>query len=65
MRATQWNRLMEVLFLSYRLPGYKVSLMREGCCNAEHNTIRTPEDVFAIKSPEYDNDLLETAQMPA
>ena len=51
--------------MSYRLPRYRVSLVREGSCASEHNVIRTPEDVFAIMAPEYDNAVVETAQMLA
>ena len=51
--------------MSYRLPRYRVSLVREGSRASEHNAIRTPEDVFAIMSPEYENAVVETAQMLA
>ena len=51
--------------MSYRLPRYKVSLVREGSCPSAHNTIRTPEDVAAIMGPEYENAVVETAQMLA
>ena len=51
--------------MSYRLSRYRVSLVREGSTRAEHNTIRTPDDVFAIMAPEYNNAVVETAQMLA
>ena len=51
--------------MSYRLPRYKVLLVREGNCASEHNTIRTPDDVFAVMSPEYENAVVEMAQMLA
>lgn len=51
--------------MSYRLPRYKVALVREGSCPSAHKTIRTPEDVAAIMGPEYGNAVVETAQMLA
>ena len=51
--------------MAYRLPRYRVALVREGSCTAEQKTIRTPEDVFAIMGPEYENAVVETAQMLA
>jgi hypothetical protein len=38
--------------MSYRLPRYRVFLIREGSCNSDHNAIHSPEDVFAIMVPE-------------
>lgn len=51
--------------MSYRLPRYRVSLVREGSYAVDHNTIRTPEDVFAIMGPEYETAVVETAMMLA
>ena len=51
--------------MSYRLPRYRVSLVREGSRSSDHNAIRSPEDVFAIMDPEYENAVVETAQMLA
>ena len=51
--------------MSYRLPRYRVSLVREGSRASDHNVIQSPEDVFAIMSPEYENAVVETAQMLA
>ena len=51
--------------MSYRLPRYRVSLVREGSRSSDHNAIRSPEDVFAIMDSEYENAVVETAQMLA
>ena len=51
--------------MPYRLPRYFVSLIREGSCLSNLKAIRTPEDVFAIMAPGYDNAVVETAQMLA
>ena len=51
--------------MSYRLPRYKVTLAREGSCVSAHNAIRSPEDIFAIMAQEYENAVVETAQMLA
>ena len=51
--------------MSYRLPRYRVALVREGSCLSEQKTIRTPEDVFAIIGQEYENSVVETAMMLA
>ena len=51
--------------MAYRLPRYKVTLAREGSCVATHNEIRSPEDIFAIMVEEYENAVVETAQMLA
>ena len=51
--------------MSYRLPRYRVSLVREGSCAAEQKAIRSPEDIFTIMGPEYANAVGETAQMLA
>ena len=51
--------------MSYRLPRYRVSLIREGSCTTECKIIRTPEDVFSIIAPEYDNAAVEKVHMLA
>ena len=51
--------------MSYRLPRYRVALVREGSCLSEQKTIRSPEDVFAIIGLEYENSVVETAMMLA
>src|SRR5450830_721158 len=51
--------------MSYRLPRYRVSLVREGSSMAECKAIRSPEDVFAVMNSEYANAVVETAQMLA
>ena len=51
--------------MSYRLPRYKITLVREGSCSSELKMIRTPEDVAAIMSPEYENAAVEIAYMMA
>ena len=51
--------------MSYRVPRYRVTLVREGSCITQQKTIRTPEDVFAIMGPEYENAVVETARMLA
>ena len=51
--------------MSYRLPRYRVALVREGSCLSEQKTIRSPKDVCAIMGPEYENAVVETAMMLA
>jgi DNA repair protein RadC len=51
--------------MPYRLPRYRVSLVREGSRTAEHKAINCPEDVFTIMKLEYENAVVETAQMLA
>ena len=51
--------------MAYRLPRYKVTLVREGSCVSAHNAIRSPEDIFVIMAQEYENAVVETAQMLA
>ena len=46
--------------MSYRLPRYRVSLVREGSCTTDQNAIRSPEDVFAVMNAEYENAAVET-----
>ena len=59
------SKIWRCYFMSYRLARYRVSLVREGSCAAERNTIRTPEDVVAIMAAEYDDAVVEKAQMLA
>ena len=51
--------------MSYRLPRYKVTLVREGSCATEHNIIRTPENVFALMSADFAEAAVEVAKMLA
>lgn len=51
--------------MSYRLPRYRVTLVREGSSSNINNHIRTPEDVMDILSAEYETAVVETAQMLA
>ena len=51
--------------MSYRLPRYKVSLIKEGSVSAESEKIQTPDDVVVVMAPEYENSVVETAQMLA
>ena len=51
--------------MAYRLPRYRVALVREGSCLSEQKTIRSPDDVFAIISLDYENAVVETAMMLA
>lgn len=51
--------------MAYRLPRYRVTLVREGSYSNEVNVIRTPDDVMSIMSVEYYNAVVETAQMLA
>jgi hypothetical protein len=34
--------------MAYRLPRYRVTLVREGSCVSEHNAISSPEEVAFI-----------------
>ena len=34
--------------MSYRLPRYRVALVREGSCLSEQKTIRSPDDVCSL-----------------
>jgi DNA repair protein RadC len=51
--------------MSYRLPRYQVTLIREGSCAVEQKAIRSPEDIFAIMATEYENAVVEAAMMLA
>ena len=51
--------------MTYRLPRYRVALVREGSCATEHNIIRTPEDVFALMSTGFAETAVEIAKMLA
>ena len=51
--------------MPYRLPRYRVALVREGSCATEHNIIRTPEDVFALMSADFTETAVEIAKMLA
>ena len=51
--------------MPYRLPRYKVALVREGSCVAESNVIRTPEDVFALMNGEFAGIAVEQVKMLA
>ena len=50
--------------MSYRLPRYRVSLVREGSCVTENNAIRSPEDVFALINAESAESAVEIALLP-
>ena len=51
--------------MAYRLPRYRVTLVREGSVSNNNNHIRTPEDVVNILSADYDVAVVEMAQMLA
>ena len=51
--------------MSYRLPRYKVSLVREGSSLVEFNKIQTPDDMVVVMAPEYAETVVETAMMQA
>ena len=51
--------------MAYRLPRYRVTLVREGSVSNNNNHIRTPEDVVNILSADYDAAVVEMAQMLA
>ena len=51
--------------MSYRLPRYRVALVREGCASTVVKHIHSPEDVHAIIAKEYDDAVVETAMMLA
>ena len=55
----------DLVRMSYRLPRYKVSLIKEGSVSAESEKIQTPDDVVVVMAPEYENSVVETAQMLA
>lgn len=51
--------------MSYRLPRYRVTLVREGSSNTDKKTVHSPEDVHAIIAAEYADAVVETAMMLA
>ena len=51
--------------MAYRLPRYRVTLVREGSSANQINIIKTPEDVVNILSADYDAAVVEMAQMLA
>ena len=51
--------------MAYRLPRYRVSLIREGSYSNANNIIRTAQDVVDIMTAEYEHAVVETAQMLA
>lgn len=51
--------------MSYRLPRYKVALVREGFAYTRMKTINGPEDVHGIIAAEYSDAVVETAMMLA
>ena len=51
--------------MSYRLPRYRVTLVREGSCTAEHNAIRSPEDVYSVMKADFAETTVEIAKMMA
>ena len=51
--------------MAYRLPRYRVTLVREGSVSNSNNHIRTPQDVMDVLSTEYDNAVVKMAQMLA
>ena len=51
--------------MSYRLPRYRVALIREGCAHTGVKHIHDPEDVHKIIAAEYADAVVETAMMLA
>ncbi|NMC31873.1 MAG: DNA repair protein RadC [Veillonellaceae bacterium] len=51
--------------MAYRLPRYRVALVREGCSHSNMNHIHEPEDVYKIIAVEYAAAVVETAMMLA
>ena len=51
--------------MSYRLPRYRVALVREGSANTDKKTVHSPEDVHNIIAAEYADAVVETAMMLA
>jgi len=51
--------------MPYRLPWYRVSLVREGSCVSEHNAISSPEEVFAVTHSDFAETTVEKALMLA
>ena len=51
--------------MAYRLPRYRVALVREGCSRTGVKHVHAPEDVHAIIATEYAEAVVETAMMLA
>ena len=51
--------------MGYRLPRYRVTLVREGCSHTDVKHIHAPEDVHNIIAAEYADAVVETAMMLA
>ena len=51
--------------MGYRLPRYRVTLVREGCSHTGVKHIHAPEDVHNIIAAEYADAVVETAMMLA
>ena len=51
--------------MGYRLPRYRVTLVREGCSHTGVKHIHAPEDVHNILAAEYADAVVETAMMLA
>ena len=51
--------------MGYRLPRYRVALVREGCSRTVVKHIHDPEDVHNIITAEYADAVVETAMMLA
>ncbi len=51
--------------MGYRLPRYRVTLVREGCSHTGVKHIHAPEDVHNIIASEYTDAVVETAMMLA
>ena len=51
--------------MSYRLPRYRVALVREGSSYTDKKIVHSPEDVHAIVAAEYADAVVETAMMLA
>ena len=49
--------------MAYRLPRYRVALVREGSSHTGKKHVHAPEDVHAIVSAEYADAVVETAMM--
>ena len=51
--------------MPYRLPRYRVSLVREGSCVSDHNAIKSPEELFWLVSADFAEAAVEMAMMLA
>ena len=45
--------------MSYRLPRYRVALVREGSSHTDKKTVHSPQDVHAIVAAEYADAVVE------